>query len=271
MRRAYERDGQVDAGRRTAVRPRRRAAYPGVGIRDGVGNLLLSIEERRGLYALLYASRRMDPGELREADHPRVWLWSDLHLGHAPSISVFGRPYETPEEMDDELFGAWRRVVDPGDTVIVLGDVTVGGLSGRRLKRLRGAPGHKVLVLGNHEFDGTAAPFDGTVVPHVDGFDEVYSTLYITGHPELLLTPVGVVVCVPAPSGRSRGLRERARACTQVGSWADSAHQRGGRAGAVPPPVSNTGSAPRGATRARRGVAGTDDGRAVDSRGLKAH
>ena len=83
--------------------------------------------------------------------------------------------------MDDELFGAWRRVVDPGDTVIVLGDVTVGGLSGRRLKRLRGAPGHKVLVLGNHEFDGTVAP-------HVDGFDEVYSALYIAGHPEVLLT-----------------------------------------------------------------------------------
>ena len=150
-------------------------------LREEVGNLLVSKEERLGLWALLSASRRMEPGELREEDHPGVWLWSDLHLGHAPTISVFGRPYETPEEMDDELFGAWRRVVEPGDTVVVLGDVTVGGLSGRRLKRLRGAPGHKVLVLGNHEFDGTVAA-------HLDGFDEVSSTLYIAGRPELLLT-----------------------------------------------------------------------------------
>ena len=50
--------------------------------------------------------------------------------------------------MDDELFGAWRRVVEPGDTGVVLGDVTVGGLSRRRLNRLRGAPGHRAACAG---------------------------------------------------------------------------------------------------------------------------
>ena len=150
-------------------------------LRHDAGDLGLSAEERQALWHLFSASRRMQPGELREQDHSGVWLWSDLHLGHAMTLSVFGRPYWTPEEMDDALFGAWRRVVDPADAVVNLGDVAIGGLSGRRLKRLRVAPGRKVLVLGNHEFDGTSGG-------HVEGFDEVYTSLYVPGSPELLLT-----------------------------------------------------------------------------------
>lgn len=148
-----------------------------------VDKLELGSEERQGLRQVLAASRGMRPGELREQDHPHVWLWSDLHFGHAMALSVFGRPYWTPEEMEDDLFETWRRVVDPGDTVVILGDVAIGGLSGRRLKRFRAAPGRKVLVVGNHEFDDT-------VEGHLDGFEEVFSTVYVPGSPELLLTHV---------------------------------------------------------------------------------
>ena len=94
-------------------------------LRYEVGNLGLGSEERRGFWQLLSASRHMRPGEFHEQDHAEVWLWSDLHLGHAMTLSVFGRPYETPDEMDDALFGTWRRVVEPDDTVVILGDVAV--------------------------------------------------------------------------------------------------------------------------------------------------
>ena len=221
-------------------------------LRYEVGNLGLASEERQGLWHLFSASRRMRPGELREQDHPGVWLWSDLHLGHAMTISVFGRPYSTPEEMDDALFGVWRRVVDPGDTVVILGDVAIGGLSGRRLKRFRVAPGRKVLVLGNHEFDGTVAG-------HLEGFDEVYSTVYVPGSPELLLTHVP--------------LRDVPEGCVNVHGhlhkWVpsgDSAHQRGGRADAVSTAVVDGGSPPRGVSRPGRARTRADDGAAADAR-----
>ena len=152
-------------------------------LRYDIGNLGLGSEERRGFWQLLSASRHMQPGEFHEENHAQVWLWSDLHLGHAMTISVFGRPYKTPDEMDDALFGAWRRVVEPDDTIVILGDIAIGGLSGRRLKRFRAAPGRKILVVGNHEFDDT---FGG----HLDGFDEVFSSVYVPGSPELLLTHV---------------------------------------------------------------------------------
>ena len=61
-------------------------------LRYDIGNLGLGSEERRGFWQLLSASRHMQPGEFHEENHAQVWLWSDLHLGHAMTISVFGRP-----------------------------------------------------------------------------------------------------------------------------------------------------------------------------------
>ena len=104
-------------------------------------------------------------------------------MGHTATLHAFGRPFETAAEMDDTIFWNWRQVVAPEDTILVLGDVTVHPLWGRRLKRIRQAPGRKILVYGNHEIT-RAGSVDN------DGFDEVYSTLCVDGDPLLLLTHV---------------------------------------------------------------------------------
>ena len=118
---------------------------------------------------------------VQEATPGRIWIWSDLHLGHTTTISSFARPFASAAEMDDALFRSWHRAVNPGDTIICLGDVAIDGLSGTLLERLRSAPGHKVLVIGNHEVNRA-----GNV--DIDGFDEIHSTLYAPGDPPLLLT-----------------------------------------------------------------------------------
>ena len=137
--------------------------------------------DRRATWCMLYFSRRMPAGELQEATPGRIWIWSDLHLGHTTTISSFARPFANAAEMDDALFRSWHRAVNPGDTIICLGDVAIDGLSGTLLERLRSAPGHKVLVIGNHEVNRA-----GNV--DIDGFDEIHSTLYAPGDPPLLLT-----------------------------------------------------------------------------------
>ena len=137
--------------------------------------------DRRATRCMLTFSRRMPAGELQEADAGRIWIWSDLHLGHATSLSYFARQFASAEEMDDALFRSWHGTVTPGDTIICLGDVAVDGLSGTRLKRLRSAPGRKVLVIGNHEVN-RAGDVD------IEGFDALHSTLYAPGDPPLLLT-----------------------------------------------------------------------------------
>ena len=138
-------------------------------------------DDRVGAARILTASRNLPPGDLREADYPIVWVWSDLHLGHADSITAFVRPFETVDEMDDTLLGRWHRVVGPDDAIVCLGDIAIHGVSGRRLKRLRQAPGQKILVIGNHDPDRGG-------LADIDAFDEVYGTLYAPGDPPLLMT-----------------------------------------------------------------------------------
>ena len=139
--------------------------------------------DRRTTRCLLRASRGMTGGELRVEDHRGIWIWSDLHLGHSETITAFRRPFATPEEMDDALFRSWNRTVAPDDTIIVLGDIAIHGLWGRRRDRVLKAPGRKILVIGNHEADSA----DGI---EVDGFDETYSTLCVGGDPPLLMTHI---------------------------------------------------------------------------------
>ena len=152
--------------------------------------------DRRETFYMLRVSRGLAPGALREDEHARIWAWSDLHLGHTETLRAFGRPFASADEMDDKIFWNWRRVIAPGDTVLILGDVTVHGLWGRRLKRVRQAPGRKILVNGNHEITGAG-------LVDSDGFDEVHSTLYVDGDPPLLLTHVPLRVvpegCVNVP------------------------------------------------------------------------
>ena len=144
--------------------------------------------DRRQIRYMLQRSRRTAPSALREDDHATIWISSDLHLGHAKSIKTFGRPFKTADEMSDEIFSNWQQTVGTEDTIIILGDVTVHGLWGQRLRRVREAPGRKILVYGNHEAHGNE--FLGCEV-----FDGVHSTLYVDGDPPLLLThiPLGVV------------------------------------------------------------------------------
>ena len=138
--------------------------------------------DRRATRAMLRASRAMSAGEFCEDDHAGVWLWSDLHLAHALSISLFGRPFRTTKEMADELFERWCLTVEPEARIICLGDVSLPPLWGDRLERVRKAPGRrKLLVFGNHDVNPVRG-IDGA------GFDEVYSTLYVAGDPPLLLT-----------------------------------------------------------------------------------
>ena len=136
--------------------------------------------------AMLAASRRMDAGRLPEGTDAGTWIWSDLHLGQWEAPAVYNRPFSTSVEMDNALLEAWYSVVGDNDVVIWLGDIGMNQNSGPGLDRLRGAPGWKILVIGNHDCGQ-----DGTV--DADWADEIYSTIYAGGDPPLLMTHVPLI------------------------------------------------------------------------------
>ena len=82
------------------------------------------IVNRRQTEALIRQARRIGPAACTEPDGT-TWIWADLHLGHEPSRSVFGRPFPTAAAAEEAMMEAWYEQVAEGETIICLGDVTV--------------------------------------------------------------------------------------------------------------------------------------------------
>ena len=85
---------------------------------------------------------------------PNVFLTSDTHFGHV-NICKFTnydgspvRPWDSVEEMDEEMVKRWNETVSPKDKVYHLGDVVINRRALATLDRLNG---DKVLIKGNHD------------------------------------------------------------------------------------------------------------------------
>lgn len=86
---------------------------------------------------------------------PAVFLVSDTHFGHLGVCKFMGpdgvtklRPWDSPEEMDEEMVKRWNETVRPNDKVYHLGDVVINRKALKTLSRLNG---DKVLIKGNHD------------------------------------------------------------------------------------------------------------------------
>jgi calcineurin-like phosphoesterase family protein len=84
-----------------------------------------------------------------------TFLVSDTHFGHAGVTKFMRRdgvtklrPWDSVEEMDEELVRRWNDRVRPKDKVYHLGDVVINRKSLSIMDRLNG---DKVLIKGNHD------------------------------------------------------------------------------------------------------------------------
>ena len=116
-----------------------------------------------------------------------TWIWSDLHLGHTVAILAFDRPFHNTAQMDAALIDAWREAVAYNETIVCLGDISAEGeMHVGHEQMWNAAPGHKQLVLGNHDVDR---------INRVGALDIESSTaaLVAPGDPNLLLTHVPLI------------------------------------------------------------------------------
>lgn len=93
--------------------------------------------------------------DVKEIIMPSVFLTSDTHFGHLGVCKFMRedgvtklRPWDSPEEMDEEMVKRWNDTVRPNDKVYHLGDVVINRKALRILSRLNG---DKVLIKGNHD------------------------------------------------------------------------------------------------------------------------
>jgi calcineurin-like phosphoesterase family protein len=77
-----------------------------------------------------------------------IWFTSDQHFGHANIIKYCNRPFESVEDMNDQLVRRHNLLVEPTDEVYHLGDFS---MHPRELARLKDMNGRHNLIPGNHD------------------------------------------------------------------------------------------------------------------------
>ena len=80
-----------------------------------------------------------------------TWVWSDTHFGHKKIVQYGQRP----ESHEVIMLSNWIERVGEDDVILHLGDVFMGkqGNPKRWAKVLARMPGHKYVILGNHDKD----------------------------------------------------------------------------------------------------------------------
>ena len=148
-----------------------------------------AVGRRARTFPVMARSLRELPERWLPEDAGRIWVWSDLHLGHANIIRFRDRPFRDVGHMDNALLDSWAQTVDwaaEHDAIVVCGDVAMKrGMTEANFDRIRAMPGRKYLVPGNHDFSGSGEL-------RAEGFDEVCALLFAEGDPKLIFTHVPI-------------------------------------------------------------------------------
>lgn len=80
----------------------------------------------------------------------KVWLMSDLHIGHDRDFVWAKRGFSNVQEHNETLIRNIRQCVGENDEFFILGDLTLGDLDAAATY-LRQIPGHVHVILGNHD------------------------------------------------------------------------------------------------------------------------
>lgn len=79
----------------------------------------------------------------------KIYLTSDLHLGHNKDFVYAARGFENVEEMNEAIIERWNSIVDDEDDIYVLGDLVLG--STQNIDYLNRLKGRIHIVFGNHD------------------------------------------------------------------------------------------------------------------------
>jgi len=122
-----------------------------------------------------------------------TYIWSDIHLGHTNIIEYCNRPYRDKgghpdtDAMDKDILRGWRETVKGDDTIINLGDVCFKWSKERLQSVLKNLPGHKILVMGNHDRQHSPDWWREAGFDEVYPYPIIYKQWYILSHEEVFL------------------------------------------------------------------------------------
>lgn len=110
----------------------------------------------------------------------KIYLVSDLHLGHANIIKYCNRPFDTVEEMNEKLIQNWNDTVRDDDRVFFLGDFALGDKK-KTIAWSQRLNGRKVMIYGNHDHQRPKVYYEAGF-EHVSRWPIVIQNRYLLSH-----------------------------------------------------------------------------------------
>ena len=89
----------------------------------------------------------------------KIWVTSDLHLGHDREFIWRPRGFQSCAEMNEKILANLNEFVQTQDDLWILGDLTLGDLE-KAKPLLARIPGHVHVVLGNHDTERRRAYYE---------------------------------------------------------------------------------------------------------------
>lgn len=135
----------------------------------------------------------------------RVWMTSDLHLGHTNIIQYCNRPFFNTAQMNEHLVAQTQKVKDD-EWLVIVGDLAMGDHDAA-MEWVRRIPGRKVLVLGNHDLtragkcrylneraEDRRQPLFEAVVPFLAWQDTLGQNVFVSHYPATVDYPLPRIV-----------------------------------------------------------------------------
>ena len=125
----------------------------------------------------------------------RVWVTSDLHLGHDKPFIWEARGFDSVQEMNQTIIKNLQGIITkPTDELYICGDVTLGEINRELLWQI---PGRVHVILGNHDTDVRAQVYKdlgwsvsyGEIIKYTYGTQKGQMSLLLTHYPTLTANP----------------------------------------------------------------------------------
>ena len=100
-----------------------------------------------------------------------IYFISDTHFFHGNVIRFDNRPFETMDQMNDEMLKKWNAKVTPSDTVYILGDY-IWKTQDDKIEWAKQLNGKKRLIMGNHDFKNSSNKYKN-LFESIKDYDEI--------------------------------------------------------------------------------------------------
>ena len=145
----------------------------------------------------------------------RVWVTSDLHLGHDKPFIWEARGFDSVQEMNQTIIkNLQKTITKPTDELYICGDVTLGEINRELLWQI---PGRVHVILGNHDTDARTQVYKdlgwlvsfGERIKYTDGTQKGQMSFLLTHYPTLTANPGDKISqCVVNISGHTHSLQK---------------------------------------------------------------